>query len=401
MKDSLIKVIDNIHREHDGAFYLFNIEKLYSWYDMLDERLGSALEGKGSLVYAIKANPFLTKYMNEKVDSFEVCSPGEFEICMKYGIPTEKIVFSGVYKSKENIERIFECDFKGIVTLESYNHYKLLKEVMDEKSLSGVRILPRLSSGNKFGMDEDTIINIVKDAISDNRISVAGIQYFSGTQKKKIKVIREELEAIDKFIEKLKLKTGLGVDFVEYGPGFFYDYYSLADHVAVFDEVLDEIKPYINKYSFALESGRFLAAGCGEYVTEIVDVKSTFDKKYCLVDGGIQHVNYYGRMLGMNVPSVDQIKCEDDNTYLANKGTGDLYEVGGALCTVSDVLLKNYELDEPKCGDLLVFHDTGAYSCTESSVLFLSRTLPRIFAFLPSGAVEMLRDTIESYELNS
>lgn len=403
MTEKLIAIVNKIHEEKAGAFYLFNIEKLYAWFDELDKKLKEELDGRACLVYAIKANPFLTKYMDSKVDSFEVCSPGEFEICLKNNIKTEKIVFSGVYKSKENIKRIFECGFKGVVTLESANHYKLLKEVIDScKDIDGkVKILPRLSSGNKFGMDEDTIIEIIKDALSDERLLIEGIQYFSGTQKKKIRVIQEELEKIDIFCDRIKEETGYSVEMIEYGPGFFYDYFSLADHMAVFEEVIESIKPYVGKYRFALESGRFLAASCGEYVTEVVDIKHTFDKNYLLVDGGIHHVNYYGRMLGMNVPKVDHIKVMDDKYILAPAKKGDSYEVCGALCTVSDVLLKNHLLDDPQCGDLLVFHDAGAYSCTESSVLFLSRTLPMIYALLPDGNVELLRDAIESFELNS
>lgn len=401
MTDKLIDSINRIHADYKGAFYLFNIEKLFSWFDELDNRMKKELTEQSSLVYAIKANPFLTKYMDEKVKSFEVCSPGEFEICKKYGIASAKIVFSGVYKSKENIERIFEDGFDGVVTLESPNHFRLLMEVVNEKNINNVRILPRLSSGNKFGMDEDAIIDIIKKAISDERLNIEGIQYFSGTQKKKIKVIHEELSVVDAFCDRIKEETGHTITMIEYGPGFFYDYYSDTQHLDVFDEVISEIKAYSHKYEFALESGRFLSAACGDYITEIVDEKTTYDKNYILVDGGIHHVNYYGRMLGMNVPNVSHLKIENNTVVEAATAGGGSYEVTGALCTVSDVLLKNFELNSPKCGDLLVFHDAGAYSSTESSVLFLSRTMPRIFALLPSGETEMLRDAVESYELNS
>lgn len=398
MTDNYVSLLNRINDDAKGSFYLFDIGRLYAWYDMLSERLKTTLSGRASFVYAIKANPFLTEYMDKKVESFEVCSPGEFEICLKKNIKTEKIVFSGVYKSKESITRIFECGFEGIVTLESRNHYRLLLEVMDEMGINSVTILPRLSSGNKFGMDEDTIVEIISDALKDKRLTVAGIQYFSGTQKKKIKVIHEELEKIDQFCDRIKSETGFSVEFVEYGPGFFYDYYSLADHTAAFEEVIDEIRPYIEKYRFALESGRFLSASCGDFVTQIVDIKKTFDKNYCLVDGGIHHVNYYGRMLGMNVPKVSHIGRDGE---VVKTNEAEEYEIGGALCTVSDVLLKNFPLTNPKEGDLLVFHDTGAYSCTESSVLFLSRKMPLIYALEEDETIKLLRDAVESCELNS
>ena len=55
----------------------------------------------GKLCYAIKANPFLIPFAMEIADKFEVCSPGELEICRLYGVPGEKILFSGVVKAKE------------------------------------------------------------------------------------------------------------------------------------------------------------------------------------------------------------------------------------------------------------------------------------------------------------
>ena len=403
MTKDYISILNRISKDAD-SFYLFDINKLESWMDALQSRLKEELGDRASLIYAIKANPFLTEFINKRDNHFEVCSPGEFEICVRNAVDTKKIVFSGVYKSKENIERIFEEGFEGVITLESESHYELLKEVMEEKNVSRVAILPRLSSGNKFGMDEDTILTIIRDAIKDDRICISGIQYFSGTQKKKIKVINEELATIDSFCDRIKSETGLCIETIEYGPGFFYDYYNLADHMAVFDEIIDELKPYVDKYSFALESGRFIAAGCGDYVTKVVDVKKTFEKKYCMVDGGIHHVNYYGRMLGMNNPKIDHLKKSGseytESTKAGTSNSEETYEVVGTLCTVNDVLIKSFAMDDPKTNDIIVFHDAGAYSCTESSVLFLSRTLPKIYALCKDGEISELRGAVDSYTLN-
>ena len=54
------------------------------------------------LCFAIKANPFLLQAMDEEVERYEVCSPGEFHICVKNGVKMEKIVLSGVNKEYED-----------------------------------------------------------------------------------------------------------------------------------------------------------------------------------------------------------------------------------------------------------------------------------------------------------
>ena len=60
-------------------------------------------DGAG-LCYAMKANPFIVPAMAELVDKIEVCSPGELSICQAYGIPGSKIIFSGVNKTRQDVE---------------------------------------------------------------------------------------------------------------------------------------------------------------------------------------------------------------------------------------------------------------------------------------------------------
>ena len=386
-----LNVINNISAEYGTPFYLFDIDSMTEWVSELKNIFTKGV----NLCYAVKANPFLLPYMNNLLNHFEVCSPGEYRICLKYGIPSEKIILSGVYKSKSNIEEIFDNDFKGVITLESPNHFKLLKEVISERGLSDVTILPRLTSGNKFGMDKSDIISIIKECINLN-INVKGIQYFSGTQKKRMSVYEKELRELDEFCDEINKMTGTVINYIEYGPGLFFDYYEKKNQADVANDFYSILNPYLNKYEFTLEIGRYLSASCGSIATSLVDIKCSEGKNYCLVDSGIHHINYYGRMLGMNVPDVVHVK----NGTIQSKNDDTLYEVCGALCTVNDVLLRNHPLNNPEEGDILIFNNTGAYSCTEAPVLFLSRQLPRIFA-LNNGKVDMLRDIIESYELNS
>ncbi len=66
----------------------------------------------------------------------------------------------------------------------------------------------------------------------------------------------------------------------------------------------------------------------------------------------------------------------------------------GALCTVSDVLVKNLPLKGNILGDFLVFERVGAYSVTEGIYLFLSRDLPVIYFYSQKKGIELVRDTI-------
>ena len=68
--------------------YVFDLDEMKEFA----EKVKRCLTGKAEICYAMKANPFLIKSMMEIVSSLEVCSPGEFRICERAGIPMEKIV---------------------------------------------------------------------------------------------------------------------------------------------------------------------------------------------------------------------------------------------------------------------------------------------------------------------
>ena len=77
------------------------------------------------------------------------------------------------------------------------------------------------------------------------------------------------------------------------------------------------------------------------------------------------------------------------------------WTVYGALCTVSDILLKKLPLQDVRVGDRLIFHNIGAYSVTEGIYLFLSRKMPRIYRYSRQKGAELLRDEVETWELNT
>ena len=68
--------------------YVFDLDRMKEFV----EKVHSCLGEKAELCYAMKANPFLTGPMMDVVPSFEVCSPGEFRICERVGVPMERIV---------------------------------------------------------------------------------------------------------------------------------------------------------------------------------------------------------------------------------------------------------------------------------------------------------------------
>lgn len=112
------------------------------------------------LCFAIKANPFLLQAMDEEVERYEVCSPGEFHICVKNGVKMEKIVLSGVNKEYEDVRYAMERGVQHF-TAESQQQFYLVNHCAEELDKQ-VQILLRVTSGNQFGMSEADVTELIQ-----------------------------------------------------------------------------------------------------------------------------------------------------------------------------------------------------------------------------------------------
>ena len=115
--------ISRLIKENQCSFYVFDIGELKRRIAYLRNSLPQYVE----LCYAVKANPFISKEIENDVQRFEICSPGEADICKALDIDSNKMVISGIYKTPSVIEQMVADDsFKGIFTIESLRQYELL-----------------------------------------------------------------------------------------------------------------------------------------------------------------------------------------------------------------------------------------------------------------------------------
>lgn len=376
--------------------FVFDVAELKNRVAFIKNTLGSRFK----LCYAIKANPFLVGELTDAVDGFEVCSPGEYRICERVGVDKKQIVLSGVYKEKNDIRRIVgACGSDTVYTAESPSQAELLSELGAEKNLT-LPVILRLSSGNQFGMDRDTLKGVVKAGLKN--IDIIGVQLYSGTQKKPEKIEREAGELIA-FVNELESSCGLNCRRIEYGPGLGVTYFKSEperDDIAAMQAVVNAFKAVPERIELVLEMGRFIAAYCGEYHTQIVDKKTTEGVNYVITDGGINHLNYYGQVMAMKHPFL-RVDRRSGGALKEAAAVGDgTYTVCGALCTTADVLVKSYPLGLVDIGDTLVFLRVGAYSVTEGIYLFLSRDMPRIYKRDGEGRLSLVRDGLRTDTFN-
>ena len=384
--DNLLHIVS----EYGTPTYVFDEDEL----DARTEKIRDILK-PGSLCYSIKANPFLIPALIPVVRYFEVCSPGELSICKSLKVPSEMIIYSGVHKEESDIEDAISYG-AAVITAESVRQWELICTASEKLGIKADVIL-RLTSGNQFGMSPEDIRMVLSKP--SEQINVKGLHYFAGTGRKQIKKHEEELRMLAEMIEDLRTAYGVELPMLEYGPGLSFPYFAGDDHtdtLAPLMELAPILESISSKVEISIEMGRFIASSCGHYVTSICDIKHSSDTCWCIVDGGINHVNYLGQMMGMKVPVIRHFS----NGCIVNDFEGEPCSLCGSLCTSNDVLVRELPLKDASIGDILVFENTGAYSITESMGLFLSRTLPKVVLYR-GGTSRLVRDHIETWKINS
>ena len=362
--------------------YIFNIDELVRRTRYLKDSF------KCGLVYAVKANTFISKEIESVVERFEICSNGEFEICNKLGIDHSKMVISGVYKDYDSIENMISNYDIGKYTIESLNQFELLEELSNKYSKE-IHVLIRLTSNNQFGVSEEDFKYILENK---KNIIVDGVEYFSGTQKTSLKKINKEIDHLCEFIKSVEEEFNIQLNEIEYGPGFSIQYFQNEefDEENYFKELNEAIDKLRHKKLY-LEAGRSIAASCGTYLTKVVDMKNNKNGNHVILDGGINHLVYYGQTMAMRLPYFDIFPKKDNKK--------EIYTLYGSLCTVNDVIIKSVETQELEIGDLFIFKNVGAYSSTEGISLFLSRELPEIILYKNKEFIKV-RDNLKTSEIN-
>ena len=386
------KILQEAAEKFGTPSYLFDLDRLARRM----ETLKKALRSRAELCYAMKANPFLTGALRDLADRFEVCSPGEYDICRRLDIPEEKLVISGVNKSPEDTARMMDdCPRMGRYTAESPAQLELLHQCASRRKRK-VSVLLRLTSGNQFGMDEEEVRRIVAERAKYPFLDIVGIQQYSGTQKHSEKRLRRQLSRLDGLISSLREESGFETRELEYGPGlpvFYFQDDEAFDEEAFLGEFASALADMAFQGHITLELGRSIAAECGYYLTAAADCKTNKGQHYVILDGGLHQMNYYGQSMAMRVPTVYRLRERD--------GEETLWNLCGSLCTVNDILVKQLPVKNLQPGDVFVFEKTGAYSVTEGMALFLSRDLPAVISWSEKDGFRLLRERQSVSSLNT
>lgn len=376
---------------HDAsAGYVYSLDGLRrAW-----ERLRNAIPAEAGIYYSLKANPHPTivERLSGWGASMDVCSLGELNAVLDSGVDPTDISYLGPGKTDEELAA---CVSRGVgtVVVESLRELDRLSRIAAESqrevdvvlrvNLSEVVVGSRLSMGGKprqFGIDEEQLVVLEPSAIRFPAVRVIGFHSYSGTRNLSAKSIIETTRNTLASFERLAGRLGVMLRAVNVGGGFgvpYHDNESPLDLDVLRGGLKRVIAEFIDRnpsVKVFFESGRFIAAESGLYLTRVVDKKTSKGKTFLICSGGTNHfvaASGGGSPMRRNWPAW---VLAPDGT--ARSEVAEKVDVSGPLCTPSDVLLKDAELARADVGDYVVIAMAGAYGASASPVNFLSHQPP-------------------------
>lgn len=360
------------------------------------------LAGRKALIcYALKANSHLAilQLLAKAGCGFDTVSQGEIMRALKAGAAADKIVFSGVGKTRAEMRYALEVGIHCF-NVESIAELHVLSEVatdMGKTAPISIRVNPNvdakthpyISTGlkaNKFGIAHEEALATYQLAASLPGIAVKGIDCHIGSQ---ITQIAPYLEAVDKVLDLVAAieAKGITLEHIDFGGGLGIQYKDetppAADALWAAILAKCDARGY-GERGFVVEPGRSLVGNAGVCLTEVQYLKQGEEKNFCIVDAAMN-----------DLPRPAMYEAYHHILPLqANTGAAlAVYDVVGPVCESGDWLGRERSL-AVQAGDVLAVCSAGAYCMSMASNY---NTRGRAVELLVDGkAVHIIRQR-ESY----
>lgn len=403
--------IAQIAKKFPTPFYLYSEKILKDNYLNFYQSAVKAKLHDPLVCFALKSNSnkSLLKILANLGCGADIVSVGEFKRAVEAGIPVEKIVFSGVGKTREEIKYTLKSSKHGPYSfnVESIEELELISEVaakLGKKARICFRLNPvvqpkthkYISTGNKthkFGMLLDDVFTALEDKKIWKHCTLVGLSIHIGSQLLDLKATEK---AIIKLCEASLLMPN-NLEFLDVGGGLGVDYHpddskkmpSLQTYMNLIHDTFE--KHYYNYRSkpvrVVFEPGRKISAKAGILVMSVLRNKVSEDNNFLIVDGGMNDFmrpSLYGAFHDL-VPVKKAV---------AKKA----YHVVGPICETSDCFGSGRKLPALKNGDLIVLADTGAYGYSMGSNYNL-RGRPAEILFKENGELKIVNKAQDYEEL--
>ncbi len=354
-------------QKYSTPLYCYSFEKIKANIDNFKKNFKKI---NPLICFSVKSNSnkILLKEIGKMGLGADVVSIGELVRAINSGIKPNKIVFSGVGKTANEIEfaiskkiLLINAESKSeILEIEKIAKYQ--KKIVD----IGIRLNPnidaetlnQISTGkkeNKFGVLEKSFINLVNYCKKSNNLNLKCLSVHIGSQILNIKPYQKMLGVLEKIIE----KTNYHFEYIDLGGGMGIDYKNSKKELDLikYSSLIKNFQ-FKNNSKIIFEPGRSIVGNSGFLISKIIYIKEGHKKDFIILDAAM---NDFMR------PALYKATHRIIPAHKKNSKTSKTYEFVGPICESTDKFLtiKNFQKLYEK--DLIVICDVGAYGMSLSS----------------------------------
>ena len=321
--------------------------------------------------YAVKANSNLAvlNVLARLGSGFDIVSGGELARVLAAGGRADKVVFSGVGKTKAEISEALQKKIRCF-NVESLPELDRINEVAAELGMTApisIRVNPDvdaqthpyISTGlkeNKFGIAIEEAEGVYRHAQQMSNIDITGVDCHIGSQLTSVEPFVDALKRVLALIDRLAI-LGINLHHLDIGGGLGITYKdeappTPAEYAAALTGLLEG-----RQIEVLMEPGRAIVGNAGVLLTKVEYLKPTEDRHFAIVDAAMNDL--LRPALYQSWQEIVPVKT--DTTESVQQ-----YDIVGPVCETGDFLGKDRAL-AIKAGDLLAIKSAGAYGFTMSS----------------------------------
>ena len=381
--------LEKLTQEIGTPAYVYSRAAIQASYRTLDRALTGIPH---TLCYAMKANSNLSvlRVLAKLGSSFDIVSGGELDRLRRIGVPGNRIVFSGVGKTRDEIRDALrypgaKSSRAGILlfNVESEPELELLLEEASRHVAAGgsrpplaIRVNPDVMAGghphistgehhHKFGIDWEPARRLYLAHKDSRSIAWRGISAHIGSQILSVAPYRRAVTRLASYVRDLA-RNGVKLDHLDIGGGLGIRYTSESPLVQAeyARTLISVVRPLGCR--LMIEPGRAIVGSAGVLLTRVLYIKENRAKTFVIVDAAmndlIRPVLYDA--LHPITPATREKARENGRT---NRSSVRRVDVVGPVCESGDFLARDWPLAPVRAGDLLVIWAAGAYAFAQSS----------------------------------
>lgn len=389
-------------------FYCYSSATLERHFTVFSEALASqpalrSPKNEAPLVaYATKANSNLAvlSTLASLGSGADTVSEGEIRKALKAGIPADKIVFSGVGKTDDEMAFALKTGIHQI-NVESRIEMERLARVAQSLNVIApvvIRINPGVGAGghakittggarDKFGVSADEALKLYAEAASQRFVAPLGIACHIGSQITDLAPLQAAFSKMRGWVEQLRAE-GLSVERLDLGGGLGVPYFNQKEPPSPQDFAqMTALTVGDLGVRYAFEPGRLIAANAGILVSRVIHINER-------AENGQTFLVLDAAMNDLLRPALYDA-YHDIRPVVAGRNDTVNYDVVGPVCETGDTFTRGRDLPRLKAGDLVAFMTAGAYGAVMGSEYNSRPLAPEVLVRDADWAIVRPRPTYE------